>query len=156
MAAQLTLAVAKADSEQLAKSLAESELSALSKDKTLMEFDYKEKINQHRAEMSKKESQLSSVSGSTKLAAVHSDHEIEYSMHNTSSCCVMGIDNLNVFYYRKILSFLSNVLCWAFKFVRICWMKNNAVAKAHLHFMGLLNIYLLLLYFCTKGHLKRK
>ena len=61
MAAQLQLAVAKADSEQLARSMAEEQLSDIEKEKTMKELELKEALSRHKNEVSKKEGQIMEV-----------------------------------------------------------------------------------------------
>lgn len=59
--AQLQLALAKADSEQLARQIAEEQLSDVEKEKTMLELEIKEMISRQKLEMSKKESLIASV-----------------------------------------------------------------------------------------------
>ncbi|XP_064626393.1 rho-associated protein kinase 2-like isoform X3 [Lineus longissimus] len=59
--AQLQLALAKADSEQLARTIAEDGLSDVEKEKTMLELEIKELMSRHKSELSKKESHLSSM-----------------------------------------------------------------------------------------------
>ncbi len=59
--AQLQLALAKADSEQLARSIAEEQLSDVEKEKTMLELELKEAMTRHKAENSKKEITISTV-----------------------------------------------------------------------------------------------
>lgn len=54
-AAQLQLAMAKADSENLARSIAEEQLTDVEKEKTVLELEIKELMNRHKTEISKKE-----------------------------------------------------------------------------------------------------
>nr|XP_022315785.1 rho-associated protein kinase 1-like isoform X1 [Crassostrea virginica]XP_022315786.1 rho-associated protein kinase 1-like isoform X1 [Crassostrea virginica] len=55
LAAQLQLAMAKADSENLGRSIAEEQLSDVEKEKTMLELEIKEQMNRHKSELSKKE-----------------------------------------------------------------------------------------------------
>jgi hypothetical protein len=55
IAAQLQLAMAKADSEGLARSIAEEQLSDVEKEKTVLELEIKELMNRHKTDLSKKE-----------------------------------------------------------------------------------------------------
>ena len=53
--------MAKADSEQLARSIAEEHISDLEKEKTMLELEVKELISRHTRELNKKEIALVSV-----------------------------------------------------------------------------------------------
>ncbi|XP_061192680.1 rho-associated protein kinase 2-like isoform X2 [Saccostrea echinata] len=55
LAAQLQLSLAKADSEGLARSIAEEQLSDVEKEKTYLELEIKELMNRHKTDLSKKE-----------------------------------------------------------------------------------------------------
>lgn len=66
IAAQLQLAIAKADSEQLARSIAEEQLSDVEKEKTMKELELKEAMARHKAEMGKKDLSIIGV-GSSQL-----------------------------------------------------------------------------------------
>ncbi|XP_041359873.1 rho-associated protein kinase 2-like [Gigantopelta aegis] len=57
--AQLQLALAKADSEQLARQIAEEQLSDVEKEKTMLELEIKELMSRFKNDMSKKESMIS-------------------------------------------------------------------------------------------------
>lgn len=59
---QVQIAVARADSEALARSIAEETVTDLEKEKTIKELETKDIISKHRAEMSSKESMIISVS----------------------------------------------------------------------------------------------
>lgn len=59
---QLQLALAKADSEQLARTIAEEQLSDVEKEKTMLELEIKEILSRHKSEISKKDSVISMVS----------------------------------------------------------------------------------------------
>ncbi|XP_060563759.1 rho-associated protein kinase 2-like isoform X3 [Ruditapes philippinarum] len=56
---QLQLAMAKADSEQLARTIAEEQLSDVEKEKTMLELEIKEILSRHKSELNKKESVIS-------------------------------------------------------------------------------------------------
>ena len=60
--AQLQLALAKADSEQLARSIAEEQLSDVEKEKTMLELELKEALSRHRDELNKKDIIVTTVS----------------------------------------------------------------------------------------------
>ena len=60
--AQLQLAVAKADSEQLARSIAEEQLSDVEKEKTMLELELKEAMSRLKNDITKKDMSISSVS----------------------------------------------------------------------------------------------
>lgn len=53
---QLQLALAKADSEQLARTIAEEQLSDVEKEKTMLELEIKEILSRHKSDLSKKDS----------------------------------------------------------------------------------------------------
>ncbi|XP_021378101.1 rho-associated protein kinase 2-like isoform X1 [Mizuhopecten yessoensis] len=57
IAVQLELALSKADSEQLARSIAEEQLSDLEKEKTVLELEIKELMGRHKSDAGKKEYQ---------------------------------------------------------------------------------------------------
>ena len=59
--AQLQLALAKADSEQLARSIAEEQLSDLEKEKTMLELELKESMARHKTDVTKKELTITTV-----------------------------------------------------------------------------------------------
>ena len=59
---QLQLALAKADSEQLARSIAEEQLSDVEKEKTMLELELKEAMGRHKSDLTKKEISISTVS----------------------------------------------------------------------------------------------
>nr|KAI8754220.1 rho-associated protein kinase 2-like [Biomphalaria glabrata] len=58
--AQLQLALAKADSEQLARQIAEEQLSDVEKEKTMLELEIKELMSRHKNDLNKKESIITS------------------------------------------------------------------------------------------------
>ena len=64
MAAQLEVSLTKADSEQLARSIAEEQYSDLEKEKIMKELEIKDMMARHRQELGDKEATISSV-GST-------------------------------------------------------------------------------------------
>lgn len=59
---QLQLALAKADSEQLARTIAEDGLSEVQKEKTMLELEVKELMSRHKSEMARKDLHVASVS----------------------------------------------------------------------------------------------
>jgi len=59
--AQLELALSKADSEQLARSIAEEQLSDLEKQKTVLELEIKELMSRQKSDSGKKENQITMV-----------------------------------------------------------------------------------------------
>ncbi|BFY99727.1 hypothetical protein BsWGS_02766 [Bradybaena similaris] len=61
MGAQLQLALAKADSEQLARQIAEEQLSDVEKEKTMLDLEIKEFMSRHKTEMNKKESMVAAL-----------------------------------------------------------------------------------------------
>ncbi|CAL1536686.1 unnamed protein product [Lymnaea stagnalis] len=62
--AQLQLALAKADSEQLARQIAEEQLSDVEKEKTMLELEIKELMSRQKNDSNKKESQILSLEDS--------------------------------------------------------------------------------------------
>lgn len=54
--------MAKADSEGLARSIAEEQLTDVEKEKTVLELEIKELMNRHKTEISKKEHLIQIVS----------------------------------------------------------------------------------------------
>ncbi|KAK6188435.1 hypothetical protein SNE40_004608 [Patella caerulea] len=62
--AQLQLALAKADSEQLARQIAEDQLLDVEKEKTMLELEYKDLMQRHKNDISKKENQITSMEDS--------------------------------------------------------------------------------------------
>ena len=63
LAAQLEITLTKADSEQLARSIAEEQYSDLEKEKIMKELELKEMMARHRQELGEKDITISSVSG---------------------------------------------------------------------------------------------
>uniref|UniRef100_A0AAR2JW04 Rho-associated protein kinase 2 n=1 Tax=Pygocentrus nattereri TaxID=42514 RepID=A0AAR2JW04_PYGNA len=62
LAAQLEITLTKADSEQLARSIAEEQYSDLEKEKIMKELEIKEMMARHRQELAEKDITISSVS----------------------------------------------------------------------------------------------
>lgn len=62
LAHQLQIALARADSEALARSIAEETVADLEKEKTMKELEHKDLLAKHRAELTNKEVVLNSVS----------------------------------------------------------------------------------------------
>lgn len=62
MAAQLEITLTKADSEQLARSIAEEQYSDLEKEKIMKELELKEMMARHRQELAEKDITIGSVS----------------------------------------------------------------------------------------------
>jgi len=58
---QLQLALAKADSEQLARTIAEEQLSDVEKEKTMLELEIKEILSRQKSELSKKDHVITMV-----------------------------------------------------------------------------------------------
>lgn len=67
---QLQLAMAKADSEQLARTIAEEQLSDVEKEKTMLELEIKEILSRHKSELVKKDSVISMVSIKNSISSV--------------------------------------------------------------------------------------
>lgn len=62
MAAQLEITLTKADSEQLARSIAEEQYSDLEKEKIMKELEIKEMMARHKQELAEKDATIGSVS----------------------------------------------------------------------------------------------
>lgn len=62
LAQQVQIALARADSEALARSIAEETVTDLEKEKTIKELEMKDIIGKHRADLSSKEASVNSVS----------------------------------------------------------------------------------------------
>lgn len=62
LAAQLEITLTKADSEQLARSIAEEQYSDLEKEKIMKELELKEMMARHRQELAEKDITIGSVS----------------------------------------------------------------------------------------------
>ena len=61
LSAQLELALAKAESEELARSIAEEQISDLEKEKTILELEVKDLIARHKADIYDKNNQMQQV-----------------------------------------------------------------------------------------------
>lgn len=84
LAAQLQLALAKADSENLGRSIAEEQLSDVEKEKTMLELEIKEQMNRHKSELSKKEHVILMVTVVLEFLMVN--YEIIDSLEPKSRC----------------------------------------------------------------------
>ena len=73
IAAQLQLAIAKSDSETLAGSITEEQLSDVEKEKTILELELKEAMTRHKADLKKKEICVSNLEDSNKKYARDSE-----------------------------------------------------------------------------------
>ncbi len=62
LATQLEASLTKADSEELARTIAEEQYSDLEKEKIMKELEMKDMIARHRQELSEKDNTVSSVS----------------------------------------------------------------------------------------------
>lgn len=62
LAAQLEITLTKADSEQLARSIAEEQYSDLEKEKIMKELEIKEMMARHKQELAEKDATIASVS----------------------------------------------------------------------------------------------
>ncbi|CAH1772749.1 unnamed protein product [Owenia fusiformis] len=58
IAAQLQLAMTKADSEQIARTIAEEQLSDVEKEKTMLDLEIKEILSRHKTELNKRETAI--------------------------------------------------------------------------------------------------
>uniref|UniRef100_A0A8C2XKH4 non-specific serine/threonine protein kinase n=1 Tax=Cyclopterus lumpus TaxID=8103 RepID=A0A8C2XKH4_CYCLU len=77
LAAQLEITLTKADSEQLARSIAEEQYSDLEKEKIMKELELKEMMARHRQELSEKDITIYSVSPAVnKLAEIMNRKEL--------------------------------------------------------------------------------
>uniref|UniRef100_A0AAR2LGY2 Rho-associated protein kinase n=1 Tax=Pygocentrus nattereri TaxID=42514 RepID=A0AAR2LGY2_PYGNA len=70
LAAQLEASLTKADSEQLARSIAEEQYSDLEKEKIMKELEIKDMIARHRQELSDKDNTISSLEESNRTLTV--------------------------------------------------------------------------------------
>ncbi|KAJ0061335.1 hypothetical protein NL108_015845, partial [Boleophthalmus pectinirostris] len=70
MASQLEASLTKADSEQLARSIAEEQYSALEKEKIMKELEIKDMLARHKQELSDKEATISSLEESNRTLTV--------------------------------------------------------------------------------------
>ncbi|KAM6954093.1 rho-associated protein kinase 2-like [Aplochiton taeniatus] len=70
LAAQLEVSLTKADSEQLARSIAEEQYSDLEKEKIMKELEIKDMIARHRQELSDKEATIGSLEESNRTLTV--------------------------------------------------------------------------------------
>lgn len=61
LAAQLEITLTKADSEQLARSIAEEQYSDLEKEKIMKELEIKEMMARHKQELTEKDTTIASV-----------------------------------------------------------------------------------------------
>ena len=61
IAAQVSILLTRADSEKLARGIAEEQLSDVEKEKTMLELEIKELMARHKNDMSKKEALIASV-----------------------------------------------------------------------------------------------
>uniref|UniRef100_A0A8C0LMA3 Rho-associated protein kinase 2 n=1 Tax=Canis lupus dingo TaxID=286419 RepID=A0A8C0LMA3_CANLU len=75
LAAQLEITLTKADSEQLARSIAEEQYSDLEKEKIMKELEIKEMMARHKQELTEKDATIASVSKIFKLSRLK-DEEI--------------------------------------------------------------------------------
>lgn len=71
LAAQLEITLTKADSEQLARSIAEEQYSDLEKEKIMKELEIKEMMARHKQELGEKDTTISSVCGGGGAAVAH-------------------------------------------------------------------------------------
>lgn len=62
LASQLEVSLTKADSEQLARSIAEEQYSDLEKEKIMKELEIKDMIARHRQDLAEKDGTINSVS----------------------------------------------------------------------------------------------
>lgn len=67
LAAQLEASLTKADTEQLARSIAEEQYSDLEKEKIMKELEIKDMMARHKQELGDKEATISSVRGTGEL-----------------------------------------------------------------------------------------
>lgn len=61
LSAQLELALAKAESEELARSIAEEQIADLEKEKTMLELEVKDLIARHKMDLSDRSNQIIQV-----------------------------------------------------------------------------------------------
>lgn len=70
LAAQLEITLTKADSEQLARSIAEEQYSDLEKEKIMKELELKEMMARHRQEVAEKDVTISSVCNALQILQI--------------------------------------------------------------------------------------
>lgn len=85
MAAQLEITLTKADSEQLARSIAEEQYSDLEKEKIMKELEIKEMMARHKQELTEKDATIASVSKS-RVLWVCSSIVVSASLRNIWDC----------------------------------------------------------------------
>lgn len=73
LAAQLEITLTKADSEQLARSIAEEQYSDLEKEKIMKELELKEMMARHRQELSEKDITINLVCNRHRLSCGKTD-----------------------------------------------------------------------------------
>lgn len=98
LAAQLEITLTKADSEQLARSIAEEQYSDLEKEKIMKELEIKEMMARHKQELTEKDATIASVS---KILGFI----IELLCHKTSNIWELSVINLKYGYiYYQVLT----------------------------------------------------
>lgn len=98
LAAQLEITLTKADSEQLARSIAEEQYSDLEKEKIMKELEIKEMMARHKQELTEKDATIASVS---KILGFI----IELLCHKTSDIWELSVINLKYGYiYYQVLT----------------------------------------------------
>jgi predicted nucleic acid-binding Zn-ribbon protein len=103
LSAQLELTLTKADSEQLARSIAEEQYSDLEKEKTMIELEVKELIARHKSDMSDKTAQITQLEElnqqltSSLDQKVHEKEDLNSQINQIKAgTCVLSIDHFTV------------------------------------------------------------
>ncbi|XP_014669063.1 PREDICTED: rho-associated protein kinase 2-like [Priapulus caudatus] len=91
---QLQLALTKADSEELARKIAEEHVSDLEKEKTMMELEIKDLIARQKTEISNKETQISTLQDKNKEYGKTLERVIQ-EKDETDNVLKKAIDDLN-------------------------------------------------------------
>ncbi|XP_052256843.1 rho-associated protein kinase 2-like [Dreissena polymorpha] len=93
---QLQLTLAKADSEHLARTIAEEQLSDVEKEKTMLELEVKELITRHKSEVNKKETLIASLEDFKKdsLRNIDTLHADKDDLNNKMKQMTSQISNL--------------------------------------------------------------
>ena len=90
MTAQLEASLTKADSEQLARSIAEEQYSDLEKEKIMKELEIKDMMARHKQELGDKEATISSVRSELGSRPFIVDHEIKFQYKTSLVILMMG------------------------------------------------------------------
>uniref|UniRef100_A0A8C9YKQ6 non-specific serine/threonine protein kinase n=1 Tax=Sander lucioperca TaxID=283035 RepID=A0A8C9YKQ6_SANLU len=105
LAAQLEITLTKADSEQLARSIAEEQYSDLEKEKIMKELELKEMMARHRQELSEKDITISSLEEANRTltsdVANLANEKEDQSMNCGARVCPQAVNKLAEIMNRK-------------------------------------------------------